>query len=171
MDTQLSTKLHDFPELNSKHWLAIQLKNEGKPYFEIAEAVGSPYNTVASWFRAGGMLEAAYWQYAEQVGNEAVKWSLIHMKTLSLRAVETIADIMQDNDCPPMVRLKAANMILDRVMPASVFVDEFRRKKIEEDVPEELMRISDELDSLELLNQSKNEVAQRAAERLEQTDN
>lgn len=164
MNTQPDTKIHDFPGLNSKHWLAIQLKNEGKHYIEIAEVVGKPYNTVASWFRAGGLLEAAYWQYAEQIGNEAVRWSLIRMKALSLRAVETIADIMEDKDSPPMVRLKAANMILDRVMPPDVFKG-IARRDFDDDLPEEL-RIAAELDALEGLNRQKMNVSEQAAIKL-----
>lgn len=129
-DATNNKQLPTFSNVKEFEQLAITLRSEGKKYAEIANTINAEYDlaykemTLRQWFMAGGKLEQAYNEFLEWHADQSVMAAKLKIKQLSVKAAETLDDLMND-DIAGNVRQQAARTILGKYIPdRQVVIDE-----------------------------------------------
>lgn len=107
--------------MGKKETKAIELKYKGETYEKIALVVGASLQTIKEWFSSGGRLRGSYFEYEEEQNDFLKKEARLSLKRSVLKASKTLGDLLDDKN--PIVKLRAAHMILERELGIPKEVD------------------------------------------------
>ena len=107
--------------MGKKETEAIELKYKGETYEKISQMVGASLQTIKEWFSSGGRLRGRYFEYEEEQNDFLKKEARLSLKRSVLKASKTLGDLLDDKN--PIVKLRAANMILERELGMPKEVD------------------------------------------------
>lgn len=147
-DLRDSLNAQDLPIFaNTKPYeqMAIMMRAEGKEGETIAAHINAEYNlaykrqSIYEWFMAGGKLEAAYMEYLEAYANQSLKMAKLKIKSLSLKATDTLSELLGPHS-PSNVRQQAARTVLGKYIPDRQIVSTDTGK---DGIPDELADAGD----------------------------
>lgn len=104
-----SKRATELAELDNRHLKAIELLAEGESIDRVASEIGIDRRTLYRW-RTSPVFMGALAE-AQKHGLDAAK---TRMAQLRERAVDAVEQTLTDPDAPYPVKLKAAEMVLDR---------------------------------------------------------
>lgn len=129
--TDKNQQLPAFSAVKKHEQLAIILRSEGQKYPQIVNQINTDFDltykeaSVREWFIAGGRLEQAYNEYLEFMADESVREAKIQIKKLSVKAVERLSKLLEDDSVADNIVERAARTVLAKYIPdRQILVDE-----------------------------------------------
>lgn len=96
--------------------LLVQYRASGKSVIDAAKLAGVPESTAYRWFKQAHVQEALR-QAKEHLLDDVKTKVTRHFESLVDKAMDAVEHCVEDEEVPAAVRLKAAQLVLDRAVP------------------------------------------------------
>lgn len=102
-------------KIESKTFIAFQMKFTGNKYEEISKQTGYSLHTLKKYFSKEGRWHKKYWEWSSEQSSEMIKEANRILTRNAINAAKVVVSCLAYMPTKPRIALKAAWSILDRV--------------------------------------------------------